>query len=106
MAVNKIMYKGKRIKLIWEKVPDCLGIFDPNINTLHIDPKLTPTTMAKIIFHELWHIICYFNQTNINLIGEEKTALHSEQYAVILKNNPKLKRLLDKCLKPKKKKNT
>ena len=53
MAVNKIMYKGKRIKLIWEKVPDCLGIFDPNINTLHIDPKLTPTTMAKIIFHEL-----------------------------------------------------
>ena len=106
MAVNKIMYKGKRIKLIWEKVPDCLGIFDPNINTLHIDPKLTPTTMAKIIFHELWHIICYFNQTNINLIGEEKTSLLSEQYAVILKNNPKLKRLLDKCLKPKKKKNT
>jgi len=106
MAVNNIMYKGKRIKLIWEKVPDCLGIFDPNINTLNIDPKLTPTTMGKIIFHELWHIICYFNQTNINLIGEEKTALLSEQYAVILKSNPKLKRLLDKCLKPKKKKNT
>jgi len=102
MAVNNIMYKGKRIKLIWEKVPDCLGIFDPNINTLNIDPKLTPTTMGKIIFHELWHIICYFNQTNINLIGEEKTALLSEQYAVILKSNPKLKRLLDKCLKPKK----
>ena len=102
MVVNKIMYKGKRIKLIWEKVPDCLGIFDPNNNTLNIDPKLKPNTMAKIIFHELWHVICYFNKTNINLIGEERTALLSEQYAVILKNNPKLKRLIDKCLKRKK----
>ena len=55
--------------------------------------------LGKILFHELWHIICYFKKKNINKIGEEKTALLSEEFAVILAANPKLKRLVYGCLK-------
>ena len=55
--------------------------------------------MAKTIFHELWHIIVDLNKKKIIDIGEEKCALLTEQFAVILKKNPKLKRLINRCLK-------
>ena len=98
MGISSIKYKRKTIKLIWEKYEDCFGIFDPSKLTLHINPKLSKKMLGKILFHEIWHIICYLNETNINLIGEEKTALLTEQFAVVLRNNPKLKRLLFRCL--------
>ena len=55
--------------------------------------------LGKIQYHELWHIICHFKKKNINKIGEEKTALLTEEFAVILAANPKLKRLVYGCLK-------
>ena len=75
MGISSIKYKRKTIKLIWEKYEDCFGIFDPSKLTLHINPKLSKKMLGKILFHEIWHVICYLNETNINLIGEEKTAL-------------------------------
>ena len=98
MGISSIKYKRKTIKIIWEKYEDCFGIFDPSKLTLHINPKLSKKMLGKILFHEIWHIICYLNETNINLIGEEKSALLTEQFAVVLRNNPKLKRLLFRCL--------
>ena len=98
MGISSIKYKRKTIKIIWEKYEDCFGIFDPSKLTLHINPKLSKKMLGKILFHEIWHIICYLNETNINLIGEEKTALLTEQFAIVLINNPKLKRLLFRCL--------
>mgnify|MGYP006115912083 FL=1 len=98
MGINSIKYKRKIIKIIWEKYEDCFGIFDPSKLTLHINPKLSKKMLGKILFHEIWHVICYLNETNINLIGEEKTALLTEQFAIVLINNPKLKRLLFRCL--------
>ena len=98
MGISSIKYKRKTIKLIWEKYEDCFGIFDPSKLTLHINPKLSKKMLGKILFHEIWHVICYLNETNINLIGEEKTALLTEQFAIVLINNPKLKRLLFRCL--------
>jgi predicted SprT family Zn-dependent metalloprotease len=98
MGISSIKYKRKTIKIIWEKYEDCFGIFDPSKLTLHINPKLSKTMLGKILFHEIWHIICYLNETNINLIGEEKSALLTEQFAIVLTNNPKLKRLLFRCL--------
>ena len=98
MGINSIKYKRKIIKIIWEKYEDCFGIFDPSKLTLHINPKLSKKMLGKILFHEIWHVICYLNETNINLIGEERSALLTEQFAVVLRNNPKLKRLLFRCL--------
>ena len=98
MGISSIKYKRKTIKLIWEKYEDCFGIFDPSKLTLHINPKLSKKMLGKILFHEIWHVICYLNETNINLIGEERSALLTEQFAVVLRNNPKLKRLLFRCL--------
>jgi predicted SprT family Zn-dependent metalloprotease len=98
MGVSNIKYKRKTIKIIWEKYEDCFGIFDPSKLTLHINPKLSKKMLGKILFHEIWHVICYLNKININLIGEEKSALLTEQFAVVLGNNPKLKRLLYRCL--------
>jgi predicted SprT family Zn-dependent metalloprotease len=98
MGINSIKYKRKTIKIIWEKYEDCFGIFDPSKLTLHINPKLSKKMLGKILFHEIWHVICYLNETNINLIGEEKSALLTEQFAIVLTNNPKLKRLLFRCL--------
>ena len=98
MGINSIKYKRKTIKIIWEKYEDCFGIFDPSKLTLHINPKLSKKMLGKILFHEIWHVICYLNETNINLIVEEKSALLTEQFAIVLTNNPKLKRLLFRCL--------
>ena len=98
MGISSIKYKRKTIKIIWEKYEDCFGIFDPSKLTLHINPKLSKKMLGKILFHEIWHVICYLNETNINLIGEEKSALLTEQFAIVLINNPKLKRLLFRCL--------
>ena len=98
MGVSNIKYKRKTIKIIWKKYEDCFGIFDPSKLTLHINPKLSKKMLGKILFHEIWHVICYLNKININLIGEEKSALLTEQFAVVLGNNPKLKRLLYRCL--------
>tara|TARA_R100001244_G_scaffold59810_5_gene50205 strand:+ start:37 stop:336 length:300 start_codon:yes stop_codon:yes gene_type:complete len=98
MGISSIKYKRKTIKIIWEKYEDCFGIFDPSKLTLHINPKLSKKMLGKILFHEIWHVICYLNETNINLIGEEKTALLTEQFAIVLINNPKLKKLLFRCL--------
>ena len=55
--------------------------------------------MAKTLFHELWHIICWINKININKIGEEKTALLSEEFIPILKKNPKLKKMINEYLR-------
>ena len=39
------------------------------------------------------------NKKKIKNIGEEACAMLTEQFAVILKKNPKLKRLINRCLK-------
>lgn len=54
--------------------------------------------LTKTIFHELWHIICYLNKVNINKIGEEKTALLTEEYVTILKQNKNLRKLINEYL--------
>ena len=99
MKLKEIVYKRHKIRVFWEKGKDCLALFDPNESTLNISPNLSKKMLGKILFHELWHIICHFKKKNINKIGEEKTALLTEEFAVILAANPKLKRLVYGCLK-------
>ena len=99
MVIREIHYKRRKIKVFWEKVKGCLAIYDPNESTLKINPFLSKNTLVKILFHELWHIIVDLNKKKIKNIGEETCALLTEQFAVILKKNPKLKRLMYNCLK-------
>ena len=54
--------------------------------------------MAKTIFHELWHIVCYVNKIDINKIGEEKTAKLAEEFVNILITNPRLERFINGLL--------
>ena len=97
--IKNIQYKGRNIKVLWEKQKGSLGIYDPNDLTLRIKPKMSKLMLGKILFHELWHIIVDLNKKKIKNIGEEKCAMLTEQFAVILKKNPKLKRLIYNCLK-------
>ena len=97
--IKNIQYKGRNIKVLWEKQKGSLGIYDPNDLTLRIKPKMSKLMLGKILFHELWHIIVDLNKKKIIDIGEEKCALLTEQFAVILKKNPKLKRLMNNCLR-------
>tara|TARA_R110002020_G_scaffold157428_2_gene340188 strand:- start:1327 stop:1635 length:309 start_codon:yes stop_codon:yes gene_type:complete len=98
MILKEIKYKRRKIKIIWEKEPNCYAIYDPNNNTLKIDPKLSKRNMAKTIFHELWHIVCYVNKIDINKIGEEKTAKLAEEFVNILITNPRLERFINGLL--------
>jgi|TARA_R100000742_G_C4275302_1_gene95681 hypothetical protein len=98
MILKEIKYKRRKIKIIWEKEPGCYAIYDPDANILKIDPKLSKRNMAKTIFHELWHIVCYVNKININKIGEERTAKLAEEFVNILIANPKLERFINGLL--------
>ena len=99
MDLRVINYKKKRIKVSWENCGDCHAIFYPSTLELRINPKLSKQMLAKTLFHELWHIICWVNKININKIGEEKTALLAEEFIPILKRNNKLKKLINEYLR-------
>ena len=98
MKLKEIRYKRHKIRVIWEKCKDCLALYDPNISTLSISPKLSKFILGKILFHEVWHIICYLNNKDINKIGEENTAILAEEFAVVLSKNPTLKKLINSCV--------
>ena len=99
MKLKQITYKRRKIKVLWQECKDCLAVYEPSESTLTINPNLKGLMLGRIIYHELWHIICDFNKIDINKIGEEKTALLSEEYAIIKKGNPKLNKLIQRCLK-------
>ena len=99
MKLKQITYKRRKIKVLWQECKDCLAVYEPSESTLTINPNLKGLMLGKIIYHELWHIICDLNKVDINKIGEEKTALLSEEYAIIKKGNPKLNKLIQRCLK-------
>tara|TARA_R100001163_G_scaffold62735_1_gene53811 strand:+ start:266 stop:565 length:300 start_codon:yes stop_codon:yes gene_type:complete len=99
MKLKQITYKRRKIKVLWQECKDCLAVYEPSESTLTINPNLKGLMLARIIYHELWHIICDLNKININKIGEEKTALLSEEYAIIKKGNPKLNKLIQRSLK-------
>tara|TARA_Y100000401_G_scaffold117028_1_gene124371 strand:- start:1670 stop:1969 length:300 start_codon:yes stop_codon:yes gene_type:complete len=99
MKLKQITYKRRKIKVLWQECKDCLAVYDTNESTLTINPNLKGLMLGKIIYHELWHIICDLNKVDINKIGEEKTALLSEEYAIIKKGNPKLNKLIQRSLK-------
>ena len=99
MKLKQITYKRRKIKVLWQECKDCLAVYEPSESTLTINPNLKGLMLGKIIYHELWHIICDLNKVDINKIGEEKTALLSEEYAIIKKGNPKLNKLIQRSLK-------
>ena len=99
MKLIQITYKRRKFKVLWQECKDCLAVYEPSESTLTINPNLKGLMLARIIYHELWHIICDLNKIDINKIGEEKTALLSEEYAIIKKGNPKLNKLIQRSLK-------
>ena len=66
MGFRIIKYKKKQIKVLWENCGDCHAIFYPDSLILRINPNLSKQMMAKTLFHELWHIICWVNKIVID----------------------------------------
>lgn len=99
MSLRFIKYKNKKIKIIWENCGDCHAIFYPDSLILRINPKLSKQMLAKTLFHEIWHIICWVNKVKVYKVGEERTALLTEEYIPILKQNLKLKKIINEYLR-------
>ena len=98
MGIRSFKYKNKRIKVKFKPLQGLYGVFYPHKLLLELSPKLSKQMLTKTIFHELWHIICYLNKVDINKIGEEKTALLTEEYVIILKQNKNLRKLINEYL--------
>ena len=91
MAISFIKYGNRKIKVIYGKLDDCYGLFDPNTHTLHIDKRQTGMKLFNTLMHELFHIIIYYAGININERGEEPVAVEvGNGYAKVFKQNPKL----------------
>ena len=66
MKLKQITYKRRKIKVLWQECKDCLAVYEPSESTLTINPNLKGLMLARIIYHELWHIICDLNKIDIN----------------------------------------
>jgi predicted SprT family Zn-dependent metalloprotease len=100
MKLTFIRYGRRKIKVGYRLLDDCLGLYDPNLQTLHIDKRLKDLKLFNTLMHELFHIIMYNEGINVNDKGEESIAIAvGDGYEKIFKANPFLVRLLTKCLK-------
>jgi len=94
-----IKYGNRKIKVKYEILSDCFGLFDPNTHTLHIDKRQKGMKMFNTLMHELFHIIVYYAGININERGEEPVAVVvGNGYEKVFKQNPKLWSLLTRLL--------
>ena len=39
MKLSFIKYGNRKIKVVYDKLDDCYGLFDPNLHTLYIDER-------------------------------------------------------------------
>ena len=90
-----IKYGRKKIKVSYGKLTDCVGLYDPNLQTLNLDQNLHGMNLFNTIMHELFHIIIHNEDINVNEKGEEPIAKAvGDGYTKIFKQNPKLRQIL------------
>ena len=99
MAISFIKYGNRKIKVIYGRLDNCYGLFDPNTHTLHIDTRQSGMKLFNTLIHELFHIIIYYAGININERGEEPVAVAvGNGYEKVFKQNPKLWGVLTRLL--------
>ena len=100
MKLSFIKYGNRKIKIKYELLHDCYGLYDPNHNTLQLDKRLKSLRLLNTLMHELFHIIMSNENINVNLKGEEPIAKAvGDGYEKIFKANPSLVKLITQCLR-------
>ena len=100
MKLSFIKYGKRKIKIKYEFLHDCYGLYDPNHNTLQLDKRLKPLRLLNTLMHELFHVIMSNENINVNLKGEEPIAKAvGDGYEKIFKANPSLIKLITQCLR-------
>ena len=100
MKLSFIKYGKRKIKVHCEILKDYFGLYDPNLNTLHLDKRLKDSMLFNTLMHEMFHIIMNMENIDVNTKGEEPIAIAvGNGYEKIFKANPSLVKILTKCLK-------
>ena len=93
IPITKIKYKNRTIKVSFENIYD-FAIYSHEEKKLTFRKNLSSKFFLKTLFHELFHIIIATNEFSVAKHGEEKVASLTEEYYTILKQNPKLKKII------------
>ena len=100
MKLSFIKYGKRKIKVHYEILQDCFGLYDPNLHTLHLDKRLKDLRLFNTLMHEMFHIIMNMEDIDVNTKGEEPIAKAvGNGYEKIFMANPSLVKVLTKCLK-------
>ena len=100
MKLSFIKYGKRKIKIHYVILDDCLGLYDPNLQILQLDKRLKGLKLFNTLMHELFHIIMYNEDIDVNTKGEEPIAVAvGNGYEKIFKANSFLFKVLTKCLK-------
>tara|TARA_R110000851_G_scaffold326863_1_gene495883 strand:- start:110 stop:427 length:318 start_codon:yes stop_codon:yes gene_type:complete len=94
-----IKYRKKKIKITYKSLDDCYGLYDPNKQMLYFDQNMKNERLFNTILHELFHVICYNENIDVNQRGEEPIAKAvGDGYTRIFKQNPNLWNILHDCI--------
>jgi len=94
-----LKYRKRKIKILYSSLEDCYGLYDPNKQTLSLDQNLKGQKLFNTIMHELFHVICYNEDIDVNQRGEEPIAKAvGDGYTRIFKQNPNLWDVLQTAL--------
>lgn len=66
------MKRPRRIKIVWEKMPDAWGKADHDVSTIWLDPRMSDESLLEVAAHEVAHIVFTF-------IDEETISLFDRQ---------------------------
>jgi hypothetical protein len=78
-----------------KELTDCLGLCDPQTNTIILDPTLPNSVMLQTLIHELIHLI---EMTLNQCLTEQQVDTMASGLVHLLKANPSLLRLLEEQL--------
>jgi len=96
---SHIKYGRRKIKITYKNLEDCYGLYDPNKQILYLDQNMKGERLFNTIIHELFHVICFNENIDVNQRGEEPIAKAvGDGYTKIFKQNPKLWDILASCL--------
>ncbi len=94
-----LKYRKRKIKIVYKDLKDCYGLYDPNKQTLYLDQNMKDERFFNTIIHELFHVICFNENIDVNQRGEEPIAQAvGDGYTRIFKQNPNLWDILQNSL--------
>tara|TARA_R100000908_G_scaffold61286_1_gene39207 strand:+ start:948 stop:1268 length:321 start_codon:yes stop_codon:yes gene_type:complete len=94
-----LKYRKRKIKIVYKDLKDCYGLYDPNKQTLYLDQNMKGERFFNTIIHELFHVICFNENIDVNQRGEEPIAQAvGDGYTRIFKQNPNLWDILQNSL--------